>query len=140
MTRINLVPPEELSDQHLVAEYREIFMVGSSLQRSLRSPNWEKTKKSISKQFTLNKGHVKFFYDKGKYLSERYDELIKEMKKRQMSPNPLRTFKKEQWPDDLFNTWRPNDYDLKVVRTRIQMKINLKPDWYKWNGKKITTI
>ena len=45
MTRINLVPPEELSDQHLVAEYREIFMVGSSLQRSLRSPNWEKTKK-----------------------------------------------------------------------------------------------
>ena len=62
------------------------------------------------------------------------------MKKRQMSPNPLRTFKKEQWPDDLFNTWRPNDYDLKVVRTRIEMKIKLKPDWYKWNGKKITTI
>ena len=46
MTRINLVPPEELSDQHLVAEYREIFMVGYSLQRSLRSPNWENTKKS----------------------------------------------------------------------------------------------
>ena len=140
MTRINLVPPEELSDQHLVAEYREIFMIGSSLQRSLRSPNWEKTKKSIPKQFTLNKGHVKFFYDKGKYLSERYDELIKEMKRRQMSPDPLRIFKKEQWPDDLFNTWRPNDYDLKVVRTRIEMKIKLKPDWYKWNGKKLTTI
>ena len=140
MTRINLVPPEELSDQHLVAEYREIFMVGSSLQRSLRSPNWEKTKKSIPKQFTLNKGHVKFFYDKGKYLSERYDELIKEMKRRQMSPDPLRIFKKEQWPHLLFNSWKPNDYDLKVVRTRIEMKIKLKPDWYKWNGKKITTI
>ena len=70
MTRINLVPPEELSDQHLVAEYREIFMVGSSLQRSLRPPNWEKTKESIPKKFTLNKGHVKFFYDKGKYLSK----------------------------------------------------------------------
>ena len=140
MTRINLVPPEELSDQHLVAEYREIFMVGSSLQRSLRSPNWEKTKKSIPKQFTLNKGHVKFFYDKGKYLSERYDELIKEMKRRQMSPDPLRIFKKEQWPDELFNSWKPSDYDLKVIRKRITTKINLKPDWYKWNGKKITTI
>ena len=57
-----------------------------------------------------------------------------------MSPDPLRIFKKEQWPHDLFNTWRPNDYDLKVVRTRIEMKIKLKPDWYKWNGKKITTI
>ena len=140
MTRINLVPPEELSDQHLVAEYREIFMVGSSLQRSLRSPNWEKTKKSITIKFTLNKGHVKFFYDKGKYLSERYDELIREMKRRQMSPDPLRIFKKEQWSDELFNSWKPNDYDLKVVRTRIEMKIKLKPDWYKWNGKKITTI
>ena len=110
-------------------------MIGFSLQRSLRSPNWEKTKKSIPKQFTLNKGHVKFFYDKGKYLSERYDELIKEMKRRQMSPDPLRIFKKEQWPDELFNTWKPNDYDLKVVRKRIDMKIKLKPDWYKWNRK-----
>ena len=62
------------------------------------------------------------------------------MKRRQMSPDPLRIFKKEQWPHDLYNTWRPNDYDLKDVRTRIEMKINLKPDWYKWNGKKITTI
>jgi hypothetical protein len=32
MTRINIVPTEELADQHLVAEYRELFMVGSALQ------------------------------------------------------------------------------------------------------------
>ena len=79
-------------------------MVGSSLQRSLQSSNWKKTKKSIPKQFTLNKGHVKFFYDKGKYLSERYDELIQEMKRRKIHPDPSRTFKKNQWPDELFNT------------------------------------
>ena len=115
-------------------------MVGSSLQRSLRSPNWERTQKTIPTKFTLNKGHVKFFYNKGKYLSERYIELIQEMKRRKMRPDPSRTFKKEQWPEELFNAWKPNDYDLKVVRTRIEMKINLKPDWYKWNGKKITTI
>ena len=137
MTRINLVPPEELSDQHLVAEYREIFMVGSSLQRSLRSPNWERTQKTIPTKFTLNKGHVKFFYNKGKYLSERYDELIQEIKRLKMRPEPSPTFKKEQWPDELFNTWKPNDYDLKVIRKRITTKINLKPDWYKWNGEKI---
>ena len=134
MTRINLVPPQELSGQHLVAEYREIFMVRSSLQRSLRSPNWERTKKSIPKQFTLNKGHVKFFYDKGK---ERYDELIKEMKKRDMNPDPSRIFKKEQWPNELYKNWKPKDIDIKIVRKRIKAKINLKPDWYKWNGKKI---
>ena len=140
MTRITLVPPEELSDQHHVAEYREIFMVGSSLQRSLKSPNWAETRKSMPKQFTLNKGHVKFFYDKGKYLSERYDELINEMKKRNMNPNPSRTFKEEQWPDELYKNWKPSDIDLKVVRKRIKAKINLKSDWYKWNGKNITAI
>ena len=37
MTRINLVDPRQLADQHLVAEYREIFMIGSALQRSLES-------------------------------------------------------------------------------------------------------
>ena len=137
MTRINLVPPEELSDQHLVAEYREIFMVGSSLQRSLQSPNWENTKKSIPEKFTLNKGHVKFFYNKGKYLYERYDELINEMKKRDMNPDPSRVFKKEQWPDELYKDWKPDDIDLEVVRKRIEAKINLKPNWYRWNGKKI---
>tara|TARA_B100001765_G_C19324785_1_gene259030 strand:- start:139 stop:561 length:423 start_codon:yes stop_codon:yes gene_type:complete len=140
VTRINLVPPEELSDQHLIAEYREIFMVGSSLQRSLKSPNWEKTKRSIPKQFTLNKGHVKFFYDKGKYLSKRYDELIKEMRRRDMNPDPYRIFKKGQWPDELYKNWRPNHIDLKIVRKRIKTKIDLKPDWYKWNGKNLTTI
>ena len=65
MTRINIIEPSELTDQHLIAEYREIFMVGSALQRSLKSKNWEKTKKNLPKEFTLNAGHVKFFFNKG---------------------------------------------------------------------------
>ena len=63
MTRINLVPPEELSDQHLVAEYREIFMVGSSLQRSLKSPNWEKKSQSLNSSH-LTKVMLSFFMTK----------------------------------------------------------------------------
>jgi deoxyribonuclease (pyrimidine dimer) len=64
MTRINLVPPEELSDQHLVAEYREIFMVGSSLQRSLKSPNWKKQKIQSLKISHLTKVTLSFFMTK----------------------------------------------------------------------------
>ena len=37
MTRINIIEPAELTDQHLIAEYREIFMVGGSLRRTLKS-------------------------------------------------------------------------------------------------------
>ena len=133
MTRINLVPISELADQHLVAEYREIFMVGSSLQRSLKSPNWRKTKNSLPKEFTLNKGHVKFFYNKGKYLYNRYLDLVEEMKSRGMSPDPDRIFKREQWPDDLFQDWSPTDRDLLIIRERIKVKIQQKPNWYRWS-------
>ena len=129
MTRINIVHPSELTDQHLIAEYREIFMVGSALQRSLKSKSWDI--KSIPKRYTLNTGHVKFFYNKGKYLSKRYDELIKEMKLRGMKPNSERVFKREQWPDGLWNDWIPLVEDYKIIRKRIEQKIAMKPDWYR---------
>ena len=136
MTRINLVDPSELSDQHLVAEYREIFMVGSSLQRSLKSKNWEKTLANIPKKYTLNKGHVTFFYNKGKYLYKRYELLIEEMKNRGMNPDSERKFKTEQWPDELFNGWEPEPDDYKVIRARIKEKIEMKPDWYRFTKNK----
>jgi len=136
LTRINIVPTEELSDQHLVAEYREIFMVGSSLQRSLKSPNWPKKKISLPKTFTLNSGHVSFFYNKGLYLHNRYKQLVEEMKRRGMKPDPNRKFKREQWPDDLYNDWDPNDQELQIVRERIQQRLDEKPDWYRWTSYK----
>ena len=136
MTRINLVAPRELSDQHLIAEYREIFMIGSSLQRSIRSERWEKTISNLPKDFTLNVGHVKFFYNKGKYLHKRYLKIINEMKSRGMNPDPNRGFKKEQWPNYLYQDWEPKAKDLKLIRKRIQDKINQKPTWYRWSKNK----
>ena len=61
MTRINLVPPEELYDQHIIAEYREIRSLTRGL---LRCFNGKKgiPKSRIPKKFTLNTGHVLFFF------------------------------------------------------------------------------
>ena len=134
MTRINIVPTEELSDQHLVAEYRELFMVGSALARTLKSPNRDKSLSSIPEKFTLNTGHVKFFYNKGEYLHKRYIALQEEMKARGMNPDPDRVFKREQWPDELYNDWTPSDQELAIVRQRIQERIEAKPDWYRWTN------
>ena len=91
MTRVNIVPPNELTDQHLIAEYREITMVPAALHRTLNSKTGLR-KNKISTHYTLNAGHVYFFYDKGKYLHNRYYELIDEMKRRGFSPNPNRKF------------------------------------------------
>ncbi len=134
MTRINLVKPSELSDQHLIAEYREIFMIGSALQRSLQSKSWDKTKANLPKEFTLNIGHVKFFYNKGKYLHKRYLGLKREMKNRGMNPNPNRQFKIDQWPKELYKDWEPTVKDFELIRKRIEEKINQKPNWYRWSN------
>ena len=40
----------------------------------------------VPKHYTLNKGHVYFFYNKGLYLHKRYDSIICEMKKRGFKP------------------------------------------------------
>ena len=130
MTRINIIPTSELTDQHLIAEYREITMVPGSLKRTLNSKVGLRREK-ISKQYTLNTGHVYFFYDKGRYFNNRYKEIVYEMKGRGFNPDPTRRFPKEVFPKELYNDWMPSLDEQKVVRQRIQEKINMKPDWYR---------
>jgi len=159
MTRINLVPPEELMDQHLFAEFREIKMVPKSLRRSLRAA-WQRefdkndmgdfdeqrTKlaieavlKKIPSAYTLNTGHVSFFYDKGLYLRKRYALLRAELERRAINFNR----DSELDPDGVFDALDERfhkDYDptpeaLALVRARIAEKIAMKPSWYRYEGR-----
>ena len=131
MTRINIISPSELTDQHLIAEYREIFMVAGSLKRTLISKSGFVESK-VPKNFTLNNGHVYFFYNKGKYLYKRYNLIIKEMKSRGFKPDENRIFPKDIFiMNNLFNDWEPNQSDIKIIRKRINKKIAMKPGWYR---------
>ena len=131
MTRINIISPSELTDQHLIAEYREIFMVAGSLKRTLISKSGFVESK-VPKNFTLNSGHVYFFYNKGKYLYKRYNLIIKEMKSRGFKPDENRIFPKDIFiMNNLFNDWEPNQIDIKIIRKRINEKIAMKPSWYR---------
>lgn len=76
MTRINAgIPPKALTDQHLLAEHREIKRLPAVFAK-----NTEPT--AIPQEFTLGTGHVKFFLDKGKYTIRRYELLHEECIKR----------------------------------------------------------
>ena len=132
MTRINILPVEELTDQHLMAEYREIFMIGSALQISRKSKNWDP--KRIPDKFTLNAGHVMFFYDKGKYLYKRYDQIRVELKKRNFNLDKSRHFKVTQFPTEYYNDWVPTKEDQSIVLKRIEERIQQKPEWYRHYG------
>ena len=134
MTRINLVNPRELYDQHLMAEYREIFMIPAALKRSLKSEKGFNPK-DIPPEFRLGRGHVKFFYDKGKYLAERYGKLKAELKRRGYKLDEKRLFPKNIFVrNNLFGDWSPSGKDLALIRKRLAQKIAQKPHWYRKTG------
>jgi len=134
MTRINLVDPQELMDQHLIAEYREIRLLSSNLQRTLKSKSGF-VKNKVPKQFTLNSGHCYFFYNKGKYIHDRYEALASEMKNRGFTPQ--HSFPRHKWPDELYQDWSPSESDKDIVWERIKQRIGQRPGWYRYYGELI---
>ena len=137
MTRVNLVPVEELANQHLFAEFRELKMIPKALARSLKTQSVEKILKKIPKEFTLNTGHVLFFYDKGEYLRRRYEQLTEELIARGYNINRDAKFDPDdimfdpQWTGD----YKPDERAFAIIRERIAEKISQKPSFYKWPNK-----
>lgn len=120
MTRINVgIPPSELNGQMLIAEHREIK----------RIPNMVKSGKAkivnIPPKFTLGTGHVKFFYDKLKYLRTRYIQIYNECIKRGYNVQSfLSAF--DDIPDSLFNDYIPTATDIRTIRERITIRLGSK--------------
>ena len=46
-------------------------------------------------------------------------------------PDETRIFKREQWPDELYNDWLPTLEDEKIIRDRLDERISQKPNWYR---------
>jgi len=137
MTRINLVDPSELMDQHLIAEYREIRLLCANLKRTLNSKSGFVSQK-VPSDFTLNKSHCYFFYNKGKYIHNRYDQLRQEMILRGFDPQ--HEFPRDAWPDALYNDWSPSERDKNIVRDRISLRISQKPNWYRYRGMLVNPV
>ena len=142
MTRINLIDPAELMDQHLFAEFREIKMIPKSLARSLEAGRkrgnalaWVLGK--VPKYFTLNTGHVSFFYNKGLYLHNRYKLIKVELRKRgikfdensELDPDAILMYHPLLW-----NDWEPTKEAIQIIRNRIAEKIEIKISWYRMFG------
>lgn len=67
MTRINgSIDPSDLTDQHLLAEYREMIRIPNHVLKR------DVLLHKIPESFRLGRGHVTFFYDKIQFLHERF--------------------------------------------------------------------
>lgn len=121
MTRINVLPPEELHNVHLVAEYKEIVRVFALARKSQH----ELHKKKIPNEYTLGAGHVLFFYDKLKYISSRYDSLCKEMINRGFNCNRVPKEELEQGIErSLFWDYVPTVKAIAVNRERVELRLS----------------
>lgn len=126
MTRINLLSVKDLSNQHLIAEWRELprifTLVKTKLNKNQEIKPWEKYK--------MWTGHVKFFYDKLLFLQKRHKELTQELLYRKFNISNKNEISLDEFPKYLCNDYKPSDDDIEVSKTRIEQKINQKPDFY----------
>lgn len=127
-----------LMDQHLIAEIKEINQLSGSFRVSLKSKNGIDITK-LPKKFTLNTGHVKFFYDKGQYLEKRFNDLVAEAKERKY--NITAEFNNEWFKNsrlDLYQDWSPDEEAIITVTERINLRISQKPTFYTYYRKHLS--
>ena len=113
MTRINVgIQPVELSNQHLIAEHREIKRIPNCIAKG--KYNME----CIPDKFKLGIGHVKFFYNKLLYLKNRYISLYNECIKRGFNvQNYIDAW--DNIPQELMNDYKATYKDRLIIQERI---------------------
>lgn len=118
MTRINCgIPPSQLIDKHLIAEHREIKRIPNCIAKGRYNMDGQ------PKEFTLGKGHVKFFYDKLYYLKRRYVIIYNECLNRGFNvTNFVKAW--DNLPPELMNDYTPSKRDSEIVTERINEKLN----------------
>lgn len=126
MTRINVIPPADLTDAHLIAEYRELPRI-FALARSL-------TPREIVPRYTLGAGHVRFFYPRTGYLSRRQSAIIAECISRGFNvahltpPTPIA---------GLDDDWTPDDDARAVNLARLREKLTIARRPYTHRGVRV---
>lgn len=119
MTRINLVPPSELCDQHLLAEHRELTRIPNQVAKGKFSLIGQPA------DYKLGEGHVRFFFDKLLFLQKRYQLLHEECLARGFNVQ-------NRWAENLPTSpelWRdytPTDTALAANRARIAERMPAK--------------
>ena len=114
MTRINVIDPKDLTDQHLMAEYRELPRI-----YKLANDAYNRGLPAIPPRYALGKGHVLFFYNKITFLINRHNALIIEMHNRNYKTNFLAP-PVSDFPSELTKTiWVPDTEEILINLARL---------------------
>lgn len=131
MTRINLVPVQELADQHLFAEYRELPRVFGKVREHI-SKGRKFNDLKIPRTFVLGTGHMTFFYNKLKYLVDRHGAIVQECLRRGINISNTDLNDISDLPEKYCNDYYPLPEEIEISKSRLIDRYNLKPQWYKF--------
>lgn len=134
MTRINsAIKVRLLTDEHLLAEHREISRLCSVYKKRLDS---NRGFNDAPKEFTLGNGHVIFFANKGKFTLDRYNDIRNECIKRGFN---VEDYSKNWLIYNELNDYNPtkNEFNILVERISERLLNTTKPYWH-YYGKKIS--
>ncbi|WP_077926138.1 pyrimidine dimer DNA glycosylase/endonuclease V [Wohlfahrtiimonas larvae] len=121
MTRINVISPAELCDQHLLAEHRELTRIPNDIVK--RKGNVVLSRETA---YLLGAGHVTFFRNKLKFLKDRYELLHQECLDRGFKVI-------YKWPDeaseyvDLWQDYVVTQADILLNQKRIHERMPENP-------------
>lgn len=115
MTRINCIPVEELTNPHLLGEWKELRRVFTLAAR------WDAKgrRTPIPASYRMGPGHVTFFYDKLGYCYKRHQRLAGEMRLRGFKPDAVDLPAALAAPGYLFGGWQPDAAAMAINRARI---------------------
>lgn len=129
MTRINVVPVEELSDQWLLAEYREL---PRCIKQNINTND-------APQNYCLGKGHMKWAKHHTLFLINRFYKIFNELKFRGFNPlfkpEDLDVFAKSTTKESDKKIYFIFDKDIKLNRSRLIVKYNEKPNFYHWTNR-----
>jgi deoxyribonuclease (pyrimidine dimer) len=127
MTRINVVPVEELCNKHLFAEWRELPRMAAFAHKA-------KQPAAIPPDYTLGEGHMKFFLDKGTWLERRHAELTAECLRRGYNLSNTNPFVMP----DIFGRkdYVPTEQAIRINKERIAERLESMHEKFERRNKK----
>jgi len=121
VVRINLIEPKQLSDQHLIAEYREILLLFGYYR-----------KHPVIRPSDDHRCPMRFYQNKLLYLKNRFETLKDEMRTRNFKPQ--KHIELIHYDNSNFKDFEPNETQVRQIKERITQRINERPTWYRYYG------
>lgn len=118
MTRINLIPAQQLHDKHLVAEYRELPRIFSLVKAAIARGETPDDARNPG-NYVLGTGHVRFFYSRLGWLRMRFRQLVQEMQDRGFKTS-YTDYDISDFPREWCHGYQPTRQDVALNKQRLK--------------------